>query len=119
VGKEADGSEGTKLDMIRWIAGFQNMALAAAANEARVYCCTVATSVFCTQRISICQAWTYTASMAHLRVCLELAAGAHAEKRAHGLAQIYDELCRSSWTEKALRGAPIARHVCDKRGVAN
>ena len=53
--------------------------------------------------------------MAHLRVCLELAAGAHAEKRGQGLAQIYDEMCRASWTEKALRGATTARHVRDKR----
>lgn len=32
-----DGEKGKRLDMVRWIAGFQGMALAAAANEVTLF----------------------------------------------------------------------------------
>ena len=50
------------------------------------------------------QVWQYRSAMAHLRICMEIAVGAHSENRGHVLAQIYDELCRTSWAEKSLRG---------------
>ena len=73
-----------RLDMVRWIAAYQNLQLAEAANEL----------------------WDYTASAAHLRNCLEIAAGSQNEGRRHTLAQIYDETCRKEWSEKAFRGDP-------------
>ena len=42
--------------------------------------------------------------MAHFRVCMEVAAGAAAEKRRYTLAITYDELCRKQWNQKATRG---------------
>ena len=50
------------------------------------------------------QVWQYTAAMAHFRNCLEVAAGAAAEKRRYTLAITYDELCRKHWSQKAARG---------------
>jgi hypothetical protein len=50
------------------------------------------------------QVWQYTASMAHFRTCLEIAACAGAEKRRYTLAITYDELCRKQWNLKADRG---------------
>ena len=50
------------------------------------------------------QVWQYTASMAHFRTCLEIAACAGAEKRRYTLATTYDELCRKQWNLKADRG---------------
>ena len=37
--------------------------------------------------------------MAHFRTCVEIAS-----TQRHVLAQIYDELCRKEWSEKAYRG---------------
>ena len=55
----------------------------------------------CTCRVfALMQVWTYTASTAHLHTCMEISL----EGKGPGLGQLYDELCRSSWTEKALRG---------------
>jgi len=53
------------------------------------------------------QVWTFTAAMAHLRACLEIAAAASAEKRRYSLAIIYDEICRKEWPQKAARGKPV------------
>ena len=50
------------------------------------------------------QVWKYTAAMAHFRNCMEVAAGAAAEKRRYTLAITYDELCRKHWSQKAARG---------------
>ena len=50
------------------------------------------------------QVWQYTASMAHFRTCLEIAACAGAEKRWYTVAITYDELCRKQWNLKADRG---------------
>ena len=92
------------MDMVQWIAGFNNMALAAAANEvmnkwsrAGFLCCMLHVP---------CQVWTYTASMAHLRICMEIAASP-GEKQGPSLAQVYDEKCRSTWSMKAFRGSPF------------
>ena len=49
------------------------------------------------------QVWPYTASMAHLHTCMEISL----EGRGPRLGQLYDELCRRSWTEMALRGLPF------------
>ena len=58
------------------------------------------------------QVWTFTASTAHLRTCLEISL----EGKGPVLGQLYDELCRSSWSEKALRGSSLflisGMHVC-------
>ena len=88
--------------MIRWIAGFQGMALAAAANE--VSFIHVAHASLRCARVFYIQVWPYTASMAHLRICMEIAVTSHCENRSHMLAQIYDEICRKDWGEKAFRG---------------
>jgi hypothetical protein len=92
------------MDMVQWIAGFNNMALAAAANEvmnkwsrAGFLCCMLHVP---------CQVWTYTASMAHLRICMEIAASP-GDKQGPSLAQVYDEKCRSTWSMKAFRGSPF------------
>jgi hypothetical protein len=69
-------------DALTWITAYQNMALAAAA----------------------CQVWPYHASMAHLRICMQIALAAKGEARGYGLAFLYHQLCRESWTEKARRG---------------
>ena len=71
-----------KPDALTWISAYQNMALAAAA----------------------CQVWPYHASMAHLRICMQIALASKGEARGYGLAFLYDQLCRESWTEKARRG---------------
>lgn len=88
--------------MIRWIAGFQSMALAAAANE--VTCVWDSPASLRVRVFSDLQIWPYTASMAHLRICMEIAITSHCEERSHVLAQIYDELCRKEWAERAYRG---------------
>ena len=44
--------------------------------------------------------------MAHLKNCMEISLSAGPLNGNH-LAQIYDELCRGSWTEKAMRGRPL------------
>ena len=57
------------------------------------------------------QVWTFTASTAHLRTCLEISL----EGKGPALGQLYDELCRSAWSEKALRGLHFSLcdiHVC-------
>ena len=57
------------------------------------------------------QVWKYASAMAHLGDCLEVAAGAAAEKRRHSLAISYDEICRREWHMKALRGSSCARRL--------
>ena len=54
--------------------------------------------------VHLCQAWQYVSSQVHLRICLQIAGEARAEKRNPMLAQIYDELCRKAWAECAFRG---------------
>ena len=53
----------------------------------------------------------FTASKAHLRVCLLVACRAAGEGRRHQLAQVYDEVCRKEWSAKAARGMLIL-NVC-------
>jgi len=69
---------------VRWVIAYQCYALAADATEVL----------------------KYTSAMAHMRTCLEIAAGANSEKRRHALAIIYDELCRKEWNQRAARGKP-------------
>ena len=91
-----------RIDFIKWIVAFQNLSLAADA-------------------VGV---WKHFASSAHLRICLQVAggffcfvhvvsfllafccctAGASLEKRRFCLAQIYDEICRAEWGERAARG---------------
>ena len=98
-----DSEKGKRLDMVRWIAGFQGMALAAAATEASLFI-IVCASMYAGSAFALMQVWTFTASTAHLRTCLEVSL----EGKGPGLGQLYDELCRSTWSEKALRGLPLA-----------
>ncbi len=92
--------------MVRWITAFQSYALAAEAAEARYRTSWAFASVRC----ALClQVWRYASAMAHLNVCLEIAAGAAAEKKRYSLAILYDELCRKEWNVKASRGNT---HVC-------
>ena len=78
----AGASRKKRLDVIRWTSAFLNMALAADA---------VGT-------------WKYPSAMAHLRTCLQIAGTAGTEHRRGVLAQLYDEICRNEWAERALRG---------------
>ena len=57
--------------------------------------------------IVVLQVWKYSSAIAHLNVCLEIAAGAAAEKKRFSLAIIYDEICRSEWNLKATRGPKL------------
>ena len=52
----------------------------------------------------ISQVWKYTAAMAHMRNCLEIAANAAVEGKRYSLAIVYDEICRREWNHKACRG---------------
>ena len=88
------------MDIVRWIAAFQDMALAAAATEVRQ---PVTKHAHCSH-ITRAQTWNYTASTAHLRICMEIAANAKNEHRTGVLAQVYDEVCRKEWAERAFRG---------------
>ena len=45
------------------------------------------------------QVWDFTAAYAHMRICLEIAAC-----KTLGLAQVYDEMVRKDWCERAKRG---------------
>ena len=49
----------------------------------------------------------YSSAMAHLNVCLEIAAGAAAEGKRYSLAIKYDEVCCKEWHLKATRGKPL------------
>ena len=106
-----DSEKGKRLDMVRWIAGFQGMALAAAATEASLFMIVYNSSMYTYCAFGLMHVWTFTASTAHLRTCLEISL----EGKGPGLGQLYDELCRSSWSEKALRGLPFliyGAHMC-------
>jgi hypothetical protein len=108
----ARASKKGKLDMVRWIAAFQAYALAADAAEVCTLC---AVPVHCGSLAYVCcQVWKYASAMAHLNVCLEIAAGAAAEKKRYSLAIVYDELCRKEWHLKASRGKlPVAQISAD------
>lgn len=71
-----------RLDMVQWTLAFESFALAAHA----------------------CEMWTYTATRAHLRICLQVAAEASHENKRHILGQFYDEICRKEWAVRAERG---------------
>ena len=77
-----------KLDMVKWVACYHAFALAASA----------------------CGVMTYTAAMAHLRVCLQIAVSAGLDGRRHQLAQVYDIVARQEWAEKAERGRTCLWH---------
>ena len=94
--------------MVRWVAAFQAYALAAEAAEVR-FRRTSSIRIVSFESISL-QVWSYTAAMAHLRICLEIAAKAASEEKRYSLAIIYDELCRKEWHQKANRG--ILNHSC-------
>ena len=66
------------LDVVRWQAAFQAYALAADA----------------------CGIWMFADALAHLRVCMEIAA----TTRNHALAMGYDAVCRKEWSTRASRG---------------
>ena len=97
-----EGKKKGKLDMVRWIAAFHSFALAADAAEVCTFvqCCVVRLIRGC----MLHQVWTYASAMAHFHVCLEIAAGAAAEKKRYSLAILYDEICRKEWHLKASRG---------------
>ena len=97
--------------MVRWIAAYQNFALAAAAAATEVrFTQSLFHVKFKTQAFLAWQVWPYTAAMAHLRICMEIATSSVSENRRHVLAQIYDELCRREWSERALRGRKCCAH---------
>ena len=50
--------------------------------------------------------WSYPAALAHIDVCLGVAARARldSKKRSHHLAQYYDTLSRKDWAERAALG---------------
>ena len=88
--------------MIRWIAAFQFYALAAEAAEVGSkhwlrFLNSIITYVSW-------QVWHFSAAMAPLRTCLEIAAGAGAEGKRYSVAIIYDEICRREWHQRAQRG---------------
>jgi hypothetical protein len=87
--------------MVRWMVAFQSYALAAEATEVCQLCTHIHLIV---QPSAAAQVWTYTAAMAHLSNCLEIAAGAAGESKRYSLAIIYDEMCRREWNQKASRG---------------
>ena len=64
------------------------------------------------------QVWQYPSAMAHLNVCLEIAAGAVAEKKRYSLAIIYDEICCKEWHLKATRGEPRFTRGVDHNACA-
>ena len=98
--------------MTKWVVSFQGFQLAADA----------------------CGMFSYVSSQAHLRICLQIACAytllvcglctfvvllcnlgrASAEVRRHQLAQLYDEMARREWSEKAARGqlAPRRKSRC-------
>ena len=90
-----------KLDLVQWIAAYQCFALASDAAEVGVH---LSLCILLQLLSGHLQVWKYTAAMAHFRNCLEVAAGAAAEKRRYTLAITYDELCRKHWNQKAARG---------------
>jgi len=108
---QAGSEKGKRLDMVRWVAGFQGMALAAAATEASLCILVCNSNRYTCCAFALMQVWTFTASTAHLRTCLEISL----EGKGPALGQLYDELCRSAWSEKALRGLPFliyGVHAC-------
>ena len=122
-----DGEVATRnarLDMLKWVVAFDNLALAYAANDVSLRHKAFLHELlffFCTLQI-----WTYADSKAHLRVCLQVAgntslvvhrcahvwplfvfpANAGTEGRRHSLAQLYHDICMSTWHECASRGIP-------------
>ena len=112
--------------MVRWVTAFQNYALAAEAAEVHIVTVLhmVASHVFA---YSLFQVWNFAAALAHMRICLQIsgmhlgrlkvlvmielvilafAVTAKSEDRGFSLGQIYDEIVRKDWTEKATRGEP-------------
>ncbi len=105
-----DGSKKTpkskkRLCMVRWTAAFHAYALAAEAAEVSYFYWPLHPA-FAFPFLPL-QVWTYTAAMAHMRNCLEIAAHAAAEDKRYSLAILYDELCRKEWSQKASRGTVI------------
>ena len=50
----------------------------------------------------------------HLPICSSVTNAA--EKKKHGLAQIYDEICRREWSNRAARGKHASLHCgCNDR----
>ena len=98
--------KGGKLDMVRWMAAFQAYAVAADAAEVCLLLrrAPLRWDLFA---IVVLQVWKYSSAIAHLNVCLEIAAGAAAEKERFSLAIIYDEICCSEWNLKATRGPKL------------
>ena len=72
------GGKSKRLDMVRWIAAYQNFALAAAATEV-CFTQTLFHAEFKTQALLAWQVWPYTAAMAHLRICMEIATSSVSE----------------------------------------
>ena len=91
-----------RLDLARWIAAYQCYALAASAADVSPFSCASRLLVWL---FPCLQVWQYTATMAHMRVCLEVATNAAAEDKRYALAVIYDEECRKEWHRRASRGA--------------
>jgi len=50
------------------------------------------------------QVWDYATARVHLKNCLRIASDAANGDRRHWLAQVYDELARKEWYERAKRG---------------
>ena len=126
-----------KLDIVRWIAAFQDLALASSAAEA----CSLFLHPFCSHcfaaptchvgmgihgfhgppaympRDSRCVANASRdqglLSLAFPGICLFLAfcsGTARAEDRSFTLGQLYDEVCRKEWSERAYRGMMLTSH---------
>ena len=95
-----------KLDLARWLAAYQCYALAASAADV----CPFMHQPFAGVVAIVCsQVWQYTAAMAHMRVCLEVAVNAAAEEKRYSLAVVYDEVCRKEWHKRASRGERQSR----------
>jgi len=94
-------------ELVRWVAGFQNLALAASAAGV---CSILSLATICVVVVLhnvACQMWEYVSSYMHLRNCLRIAAEARSESKSWHLALGYDELCRKKWAEKAVRGKQV------------
>ena len=99
-------SKSKRLDMLRWTAAFQCFALGAEAAQVSVFRTLFRQFLLCCVTFSV-QVWTFPAAMAHFRVCLGIAVQATSEGRRQSLGQIYDEVARREWAEKARRGTHI------------
>ena len=72
-----------------WVAGFQDFALAAAANGM----------------------WSFVASYTHFRQCTRIACESKLEGKTWHLVVAYDELARKAWAERAARGKTLHAHT--------